>query len=135
MIRFNRLIFVVVAVSSITSCNRQPANHSSPVVIPEEAVNWTTFSDRWASASHEDRRSLANVMEIWTAFNGSTREQIKNVFGKADQSGVDKYGEEVLRYELGAIPELDGVIQYHLTFVFENDAVIRVMGNFISGDD
>ena len=137
----HRLIIILVA-TWIAGCSQQPprsenpANETSDATVPEAVAegtaDWTTFSKRWASASHADRRSMANVMEIGEAFQGATKGRVNEVFGEADQSGMDDFGEDVLRYELGEMPGSDGTAQYHLTFVFDQDVVVRVMGNFIS---
>ena len=70
----HRLIIIVLVVAVITGCNQQPASQEnltkkaaddpSRVVVAGEAGDWAAFSNRWASASDEDRRSMANVMEI-----------------------------------------------------------------------
>ncbi len=75
---------------------------------------------------------MADVAKVGTLFEGVPKTQISELFGDATQVGIDKFGEDVLRYELGDVPEADGGGKYHLTFVFEKDVVIRVMGNFIS---
>lgn len=88
--------------------------------------------DRWKSASPDKRRELADVRTFHSLFQGATKAQVEEALGAADESGVDTFGEDVMRYELGTAPESEGGGSYHLTFVFENDAVVRVMGNFIS---
>jgi len=40
-------------------------------------------------------------MEIGKASQGATRERVTEVFGDADHSGVDDFGEDVLRYPIG----------------------------------
>ena len=101
-------------------------------VAPQLTTEQTEFGDKWKAASQEERRAMADVAKVHMLFQGATRTQIKEAFGQADETGIDKFGDDVTRYELGAVPEADGGGQYHLTFVYENDTVVRVMGNFVS---
>lgn len=75
---------------------------------------------------------MADLAKVHPLFQGATKAQIKEAFGQAAESGIDKFGEDVMRYELGDVPEADGGGKYHLTFVFQNNGVVRVMGNFVS---
>jgi hypothetical protein len=58
--------------------------------------------------------------------------RVSELLGEATQAGIDQFGEDVLRYELGDVHEADGAGRYHLTFVFEDNKVVRVMGNIFS---
>ena len=90
------------------------------------------FSDKWKAASDEERRQLADLAKVYPAFNGATREQIKSAFGPATKDGVDNFGADVMRYELGVIPDTDGLGKYHLTFEFQDGKVASVTGNLIT---
>jgi hypothetical protein len=90
------------------------------------------FSEKWTAASNEERRQLADLAKVYPVFNGATRAQIKSAFGPATKDGIDNFGDDVMRYELGAIPETDGLGKYHLTFVFQDGKVVSVTGNLIT---
>jgi hypothetical protein len=75
---------------------------------------------------------MADLAKVHPLFQGATKPQIKKAMGQATETGIDKFGDDVMRYELGDVPEADGGGKYHLTFVFENNVVVRVMGNFVS---
>jgi len=75
---------------------------------------------------------MANLTEVHPLFQGATKFQVKEALGQATESGIDKYGMDVICYELGDIPDADGGGNYHLTFVFENEVVVSVLGNFMT---
>ena len=136
-----RFLPLTLAVCCIVGCGRGPSGQQNDsngvangpttnvdVTLSAEAAD---LSKRWKTASLEERQTLADVGKVGQMFMGATREQVKAVFGKADQSGIDDFGEDILRYELGTIPDTTDA-KAHLTFGFENDVVSNVMGNCIS---
>ncbi len=148
-----RLISLTVVATVITGCGdpstirdatsvnstppRQSPNSTAQLSQQQTATEALSderisFGTKWKAAALEDRRAMADVAKVGTMFQGVTKTEISELFGDATQAGVDKFGEDVLRYELGDVPEADGGGKYHLTFVFEDNVVVRVMGNFFS---
>lgn len=87
------------------------------------------FADAWRDATPEDKRPMANVAKVGQLFQGESKAVIKEVFGEATKSGVDNFGEDMMRYELGGSSEFGGD---YLHFVFEEGVVTSVMGSYIS---
>ena len=117
-----RHLAIVVAALSLVGCS---VKSTSPNAAPtnEQSI----FGGKWKAASQEQRRTMADVAKAYQLFQGATKSQVIKALGQATESGIDKYGEDVICYRLGDVP--DGGGEYHLTFVFENGAVIRVTGN------
>jgi hypothetical protein len=90
------------------------------------------FGTAWKEASIDQRRQMVDIIKISTLFQGATKSEVNDAMGPADTMGVDKFGEDVMRYELGVMPENLGGGSYHLTIVFENDLVVNVMSNVVS---
>jgi hypothetical protein len=136
-----RFLPLALAVCCMIGCGRQPSgqqNDSSETAnVPATTMDVplspevAELSKRWKAASLEERQILADVNKIGKIFLGASREEVRAAFGEADQSGIDMYGDDVLRYELGTIPDTEDA-KAHLTFVFENDVVSNVMGNSFS---
>jgi len=133
-----RFLSLALALCCIIGCGRQPsvqqddsneiANGPTTTVDATLSPEVAELSKRWKAASLEERQILADVNKVGKMFMGVSREQVRAVFGEADQSGIDMYGDDVFRYELGTIPNTEDA-KAHLTFVFENDVVCNVMGN------
>ncbi len=136
-----RFLPLALAMCCIIGCGRRPsaqqndssetANVSTTTVDAPLSPEAAELSKRWKEASLEERQILADVNKVGKIFLGASRAQVRAAFGEADQSGIDMYGEDVLRYELGTIPDTEDA-KAHLTFVFENDVVSNVMGNSFS---
>jgi hypothetical protein len=148
-----RLIGLTILATVITGCGDRPttqdatpANSTPPQESPDStdlvsqqqtatqalSAEQINFGTKWKAAGIDDRRAMADVAKVGAMFQGVSKTQIGELFGEATQAGIDRFGEDVLRYELGDVPEADGGGKYHMTFVFEANVVVRVMGNFFS---
>ena len=117
-----RILTCLLATSALIGCGDQPTSQD-PLA---------DFSYEWKAASTEERRRMADLVKVYPLFQGATKPQITAALGEPSEEGIDRFGDDVMRYELGDVPESDGGAKYHLTFVFEDDVVVNVMGNFIS---
>lgn len=72
---------------------------------------------------------MSDIAEVFSTFQGATKEQVHEALGQATFRGIDKYGMDVISYEFGEVPESQEGGKRHLTFVFENDSVVSVLGN------
>lgn len=111
----------------VTSDNSGKATEE--IVAKPLSTEQTDFSDQWKSASEADRRTMADLRKVYPVFLGAEKSQIEKAFGQPTNAGVDNFGADVMRYGLGDAPEADGGGKYHLTFVFEDELVVSVMGS------
>jgi hypothetical protein len=112
----------------VTADNSRKATEE--IVAKPLSTEQTDFSDQWKSASEGERRTMADLRKVYPVFLGAEKGQIEKAFGQPTNAGVDNFGADVMRYELGDAPEVDGGGKYHLTFVFEDELVVSVMGSF-----
>jgi hypothetical protein len=101
-------------------------------VAPELSTEQAAFADKWTSASEAERRTMADLAKVYPVFLGATQTHIEKAIGKPTTAGVDAFGTDLMRYELGDVPEADGGGKYHLTFVFEDGKVVSLMGNSVT---
>lgn len=134
-----RTILCVLALTISVGCSEKPISESTaqPDAIdagtqqlnPVTAADRESFGAVWRNADDGARQKMADLSKVHPLFNGASKKVVEEALGSPSFSGVDKFGEDTMKYELGAMPEDIGGGQYHLTFVFENAIVIRVMGN------
>ena len=91
---------------------------------------WDAFGVKWRAASPDERRAMSDMKRIGAEFANASRRRVRRVFGKADFTGIEN-GTDIMRYNLGVAPELDG--QQVLEFHFENDKVYALFGYDASG--
>jgi hypothetical protein len=151
-----RILACLLAASALIGCGERPTSQDPlatpsrtsappPTVVLEEAnepvatnvtaeltTEQTDFGNEWKASSTEERRRMADLAKVYPLFQGATKPQIKAALGVPSGAGIDRFGDDVMRYELGDVPGADGGGKYHLTFVFKDDVVVTVMGNFIS---
>ena len=87
------------------------------------------FAAKWRSSEATERQRLADLRIVFGLFDGAMKSEVLDALGEPDEMGIDPFNEDVTKYLLGEAPEQEGGGHYHLTFVFEDDRVIRVMGN------
>jgi len=117
-------------ISNQADTSKSSVKDETPALLSSEQIR---FGHQWKAASLEKRQTMAAVNKIGSLFLGATKAQIKEALGEPDKSGVDNFGEDVMRYELGPLAGFeDNRFQSHLTFVFKNNAVVNVMGNSVS---
>ena len=133
-----RLLPLAFTICATLGCNSNSTqSHSSDAILagsPEAtdlSLEVNEFAGRWKNATPQEHQQMADLSKVGRLFMGARREEIKAVFGAPDQSGIDNFGADVMRYELGPLPDLDG-LPAHLTFEFENGVVARLTGNAIS---
>jgi hypothetical protein len=131
------LPFVLVILSASGCGDKKGQTDSSDASLPAVRGATSSSSDiddyatQWEAATPQERQGLADLNKVSQLFLGADKEKIEEVFGPADQSGIDDFGMDVMRYELGTLKDMDGQ-KAHLTFVFEKGVVTSVMGNSIS---
>lgn len=111
-----RFLPLALAICTTLGCNDNNAQSNPSGAIAPELSGATRpssevdeFAKRWKDATLEERQRMADLRQMSRLFLGATKEQIKAVFGPPDPpSEFDKFGPEVMRYELGAMPDMDG---------------------------
>jgi hypothetical protein len=133
--RLRRVFDLAVAVA-VVGCGDDATDWATPPAEPAQTKELTAelieFGDNWKRASEVRRLAMADLAKVQSLFHGATKSQVQTALNDADESGIDRFSEDVMRYELGDAPAAYGGGKYHLTFVFEDDEVVRVMTNAIS---
>jgi hypothetical protein len=125
-----RVLIIVLAIAGVLGCGEktEAPGTGGAIATPAEIDD---FAERWKNATLEERQDMADLEKVGKLFLGATKDQIESVFGPPDQSGIDDWGNDVMRYELGTMPDLDGHA-VHLAFEFQDGIVTVLTGNTIS---
>ena len=135
MRQFLPVVLVIVSASGCGDKNGQTDSGETRLPAAQGAISSSSdiddYAEKWKAATAQERQGLADLNKVSQLFLGADKERIEEVFGRPDQSGIDDFGMDVMRYELGTLKVMDDQ-EAHLTFVFEKGVVTSVMGNSIS---
>jgi hypothetical protein len=98
---------------------------------PSSKTNhWESFAEKWRQASIQERKEMIDL-SLLQEFVSKGREDVISVFGVPSFDGANDFGEHEIRYDFDPVPETDGAIFQHLTFIMEDDKVVRVELNIL----
>ena len=129
-----RSLLLTILPVLVLGCSSQEdaPDESGTISVSAEGLSREEFAERWLKADTKTRLELADTSMLYQYYQGEGKSAVVEELGEPDEQGVDKFGEDIVRYNLGKAPEELGDYMMHVTFVFEQDSVIRVMGNFVA---
>lgn len=130
----SRSLLLPILLVLVVGCSTQQdtPDQSESISVAAEGLSRPEFAEQWREADTKARLELADTSMLYQYYQGEGKSAVMEELGEPDEQGVDNFGEDIARYNLGKAPEDLGDYMMHVTFVFEQDSVIRVTGNFVS---
>ena len=74
---------------------------------------------------------MVEVVEIYYEFKAKDKKAVMQVFGQPSFEGRNDFDQYEIRYDFDPVPETNGKVVQHLSFIMEEDKVARVEANII----
>ena len=116
-----KVIALLLIGLTLTSCARTP----------DISIDWHQFAGKWRDATIQEKKRMSNVFTIHEEFQSKDEQAVIAIFGPPSFKGENTFGEYEIKYDFDPVPETDGKIMQHLSFILEKGVVIRVQANIL----
>ena len=92
----------------------------------DTSIDWQEFATKWKNASIQEKKEMTDLFPIHEKFQSKEEKSVIAIFGSPSFKGQNKFSQYEVRYDFDPVPETDGRIIQHLSFIIERNKVVRV---------
>lgn len=97
----------------------------------DTSTDWQKFAAKWKKATIQEKKQMTDVFKIHERFQSKDEKSVIAVFGEPSFNRKNQFNQYEIRYDFDPVPETDGKILQHLSFIIEKEAVVRVEANIL----